>query len=51
MGDVDYFERRIAEELAKADEASSPEVRHVHEMLVKLYRIRLQASAGGRRAA
>ena len=46
-----YFERRADEELAKAEQASSLEARHVHETLARLYRIRLEAVAGHRAAA
>jgi hypothetical protein len=49
--EADYFERRISEELAKAEQASSLEVRHVHEMLARLYRIRLDALVADRKAA
>ena len=38
-----YYERRMGEELAKARAASSGDVRHVHETLASLYRIRLEA--------
>jgi hypothetical protein len=41
----------MREELAKAQQETSLEVRHVHETMAKLYRIRLAAMDDERRAA
>jgi hypothetical protein len=49
--EADYFERRAGEELLKAEKASSLEVRHVHETIARLYRIRFEALTGHGAAA
>jgi hypothetical protein len=37
----DYYRRRIEEETSRAERERNPDVRHVHETLANLYRIRL----------
>ena len=41
VSDIDYFRKRLAEELALAASSSAQEVRSVHEHLAELYADRL----------
>jgi hypothetical protein len=39
--DLNYYERRLAEELREADRTDSSEVRAVHSKLAEMYRQRI----------
>jgi hypothetical protein len=47
--DLEYFRRRLAEELAEAERTARPDVRHVHQKLAELYRGRIAELSGGSR--
>jgi hypothetical protein len=42
--DLDRYQRRIAEEEAKAQSPENHSVRHIHEQLAALYRKRLESA-------
>jgi hypothetical protein len=49
LQDVEYFRRRLEQELAEADRSERQEVRHVHSVLAAMYRDRIEKLDGGAR--
>jgi hypothetical protein len=46
LHDVEYFRRRLEQELAEADRSDRQEVRRVHAMLAEMYRDRIEKLEG-----
>jgi hypothetical protein len=46
-GDLEYFERRLAQELAEAKRSDRRDVRQVHTRMAELYRARIGQLRGG----
>ena len=44
MSNISYYMARMAQERLRAEHETDPNVRHVHETMVNLYRIRLEGA-------